>query len=151
MQDENKPTGNKMITIAVILTALVFGTAGFFGGRQYQKKQRPSFMNGQFQMGGNRQNGNQARNGAAIGQPTSGEIVSLEDKTLTIKAQDGSSKIIVFSDSTKVNKTSEGARDDLKIGEQIMVIGTTGSDGTVTAQTISLGGNFFRAGNQPNE
>jgi hypothetical protein len=119
--------------IITIIVAIVIGFLGFFGGMQYQKSQRVTFPQGLGQRGmGNQRTfmGN---------RPVSGEIAGLDDKTITVKSQDGSSKIIVYSASTKVNKTTEGAISDLKTGEQIMVIGTEGTDGTVTAQSISVG------------
>lgn len=133
---------NSFITIIVI--AVVVGALGFFGGMQYQKSKGGSFAPGRFQNGLNRPSGTQARGGFQGGRPVSGEIVSIEENTITVKTQDGSSKIVIYSDSTKVNKTSEGSKEDLKTGEQIMVIGTEGTDGIVTAQSISIGGNILR-------
>ena len=51
---------------------------------------------------------------------------------------DGSSKIVFFSDSTEISKTTEGAVDDIEIGKQIMVSGDQNSDGSYTAKTIQL-------------
>lgn len=134
---------NNTVMIAVI--AVVVGALGFFGGMQYQKGKGGTFTRGQFQNGAARLSGAPGRNGALLGgRPVSGEITGIEDKTITVKTQDGSSKIVIYSDSTKVNKTSEGSREDLKTGEQIMVIGTEGTDGTVTAQSISIGGSILR-------
>lgn len=136
------------IVLSVIITALLAGGLGFFGGMQYQKSRKLNFQ-GQFPNGeraGNgtvaRQNTDQVRNFQG-NRPVSGEVVSFDDNTLTVKTQDGN-KIVIYSESTKVNKTSEGTKEDLKTGEQVMVIGTEGSDGTVTAQSISIGGNFFQ-------
>lgn len=134
---------NSLITTIII--AVVVGVLGFFGGRQYQKGKSGNFNRGQFQNGAARLSGIPGRNGVFQGgRPVSGEIVSVEEKTITVKTQDGSSKIVIYSDSTKVNKTSESSKEDLKTGEQIMVIGTESTDGTVTAQSISIGGNILR-------
>jgi hypothetical protein len=85
-------------------------------------------------------------------QPISGEITAQDDKSLTVKTQDGSSKIVILSETTKVNKTSEGSKSDLKTGEQVMIIGTSNSDGSFNAQTVSIGGNnFFQGPNQGNQ
>lgn len=130
---------NLLITIIILL---VTGAGSFYGGMLYQKSTNKFSQPGQFS-GGVRSTG-LTRNGNQIGRPVNGEISSVENNTMTIKTDDGSSKIIIYSDSTKVNKTSEGLKDDLKVGEQIMVIGSEGSDGTITAQSISLGGNYMR-------
>ncbi len=83
-----------------------------------------------------------------------GEIIESDDKSITVKLPDGSSKIVIISDSTKINITQEGSQADLGVGEQVMVIGTESTDGTVTAQSISVGGNIFRGspnGRQPEQ
>lgn len=135
---------NNLITIIII--AVIVGALGFFGGMQYQKSKRGSFTPRQFQNGLDRLGGIQTRVGLQGGRPVNGEIISIDEKTITVKTQDGSSKIIIYSDSTNVNKTSEGSMEDLRTGEQIMVIGTEGTGGTVTAQSISIGGNMLLRG-----
>ena len=125
--------------IMTIVVTIVVGALGFYGGTLYQKNKGGSFTPRQFQNGPNRPSGAQARNDPNQGnRPVSGEIVSIEDNTITIKTQDGSSKIVIYSGSTKVNKTLEGSREDLKVGEQVMVIGSEGTDGTVKAQSVSV-------------
>jgi len=132
---------NNAIVITII-ALLVGGAGGFFGGIQYQKSKGGSFPQGQLGNGQARPSGIPTRNGGS--GPISGEIISVEDNSITIKTQDGSSKIVIYSDSTTVNKTSEGSAADLNTGDQAMVIGTEATDGTVTAQTISIGGNNFQ-------
>lgn len=130
--------------LMMIVVAIVVGALSFYGGTLYQKNKGGNFTARQFQ-NGTRPSGAQGRNGIAQGgRPVSGEIVSVEKNTITIKTQDGSSKIVIYSDSTKINKTLEGTKEDLKVGEQVMVIGQEGTDGTVTAQSVSVGGNILR-------
>lgn len=131
-------------------TAVVVGAGGFVGGTLYQKSRTPQFAPSQYQ---NRlgQNDNQNRNRALTFRPTSGEITSIEDNTITLKTGDGSSKIVIYSGSTKLNKTTQATKDDLRVGDQAMVLGTQGSDGTLTAESISVGGVFQQRvpGEQP--
>lgn len=127
--------------IITIVAAVIVGALGFYGGMQYQKSRRGSFLGRSaqgFPSGTNQQGGN-ARQRNGMGRPVSGEITSMDESTITIKTQDGSSKIVIYSTSTKVNKTSEGSISDLKVGEKINAIGSEGSDGTITAQSISVG------------
>lgn len=140
---------NLVITLAV---ALVVGVFGFIGGMQYQKsktvKNTQGFGNQRGEVVRQKGNGIQAGNRAGANRPVSGEIVDMDETSITVKIQDGSTKILTYSDSTVVNKTSEGSIADLSIGDTISVVGQESSQGTITAQTISLGGGMF-GGNMP--
>jgi len=136
---------NNTILIVIISVIISLG-AGFFGGMQYQKSQRAIAFNrnGQGNIGG-RQQGNLAAN-----RPVAGQITSVTDNTITVKSTDGSSKIVVFAPSTKINKSSDGAAADLKVGTEVTAFGSTGTDGTVTATDILIGNGFFMGrGPQP--
>lgn len=127
--------------VKTIVIAIVVGALGFYGGIQYQESQKASFSrnNQAFPSGANQQGTDRGQRSAMGVGPVSGEITKIDENTITIKTNDGSSKIVIYSTSTKVNKTSEGSISDLKVGGQIMTIGSTGSDGTITAQSISIG------------
>src|SRR3990167_4973882 len=135
-------TMNKSLIITFIAVILAVGF-GFFAGTKYQQSQRGNFTR-QFGNGGNGRfmtgqfpNGSGAnRNGF---RPVAGEIISADDKSITVKLSDGSSKIIILGNSTKINKASEASRAELKTGEQVSVFGTENSDGSVTAQNIQMG------------
>lgn len=125
--------------VITIVVALVVSALAFFGGMQYQKSQRGSFA-GRF--GGQ---GGFARTGDAQGtRPVSGSILSQDANSITVKMPDGSTKIVILSDKTAINKASAGAKSDLTTGAKVAVFGTQNSDGSITAQVISLGGNMFR-------
>jgi len=47
--------------------------------------------------------------------------------------------------ATKVTKSVAGSFGDLKVGQTVRAIGTTGSDGTVAATSISEGAGGFGA------
>jgi hypothetical protein len=141
---------NLVITIVV---AVVVGVAAFFGGTMYQKSQA-SANGGQFsqvsfqrgQGGAGAQGGNFRRIGGA-GNATMGEIVSIDATSMTVKLQDGSSKIVNLSDKTIFSKTSTASKTDFKTGDKVTAFGTAASDGSITAQMVSQGGNMmFRGG-----
>lgn len=124
---------NKNLIIAILMI-LIAGGAGFFGGIKYQEsRQQKVFRNFGQRMGdGQRTLGIQG-NGF---RPVAGEIISIDDKSITVKMQDGSSKIVLLSENTQINKASEGTKEDLKVGEKVSVFGQTNTDGSVTAQNI---------------
>lgn len=126
----------KHMTTIVLITVLT-AAAAFFAGMKYQQSKGQSLNRGQFmQRNGN---GNGARAG---GRSVTGEILSKDETSITVKMVDGSSKIILISQTTGINKASEGTVDDLKAGEKVAVFGKENSDGSITAENIQLNPQF---------
>ena len=124
------------IIIAVIV-ALVVGGGAFFGGMKYQQSKQPSFM----RQGGTGAQGTRTGVNNRMGtgfRPVDGEILSADDKSITVKLQDGSSKIVLISDNTSINQASQATKNDLKVGVKVAVVGQQNSDGSVTAQNIQI-------------
>jgi hypothetical protein len=144
-------TMNKTTSIAGVLIVIA-SVGGFFGGMKYQQNKTPSNFRRQLgdnqgQRGSNGQVQGQARMG---GRQTIGEITSQDDKSITIKMPDGSSKIVILSNTTKYVKASDGTKGDLKIGDTVAVFGTTNTDGSLTADNVQLNPTMLRpnGGNQ---
>jgi len=131
----------KIIPIFVALI-LVVGGGAFYGGMKYgQGKGFPgNFSRQNFQnlSEEQRQQISQGRVGGVggVGGSLGGEVIAKDEQSLTLRTQDGSSKIVFFSGSTKILRTADGTIDDIGIGEQIMVSGEQNSDGSYTAKTI---------------
>jgi len=123
------------LIIAAVAALVLGGVVGFLGGIQYQKSQRPNFA-GAANRGGQFAGRFGDANGA--NRPVTGQIISADDKSITVKMQDGSSKIVILSTNTTINKQATGSTSDLKTGTNVMVLGTTNSDGSVTAQSVQL-------------
>lgn len=131
---------NKKIIGAIVICLVVAGIS-FYGGMKYnslkssasQLANRASFS----QNGGTRGIAG-ARGGINSGGLVSGEILSKDDKSMTIKLNNGGSKIVFFSPSTKVEKTVDGSIVDVIVGKQITVIGVANSDGSINATSIQL-------------
>ncbi len=130
---------NKLIAI-VIATAVVVGGSAFYGGMKYSENKAAADRQQRIQQFGG--SGTGLRNGGSgnrtVGGFASGEILSKDDKSVTIKMRDGGSKIIFYSDTTEVGKFVSGSASDLEVGKNISVNGTANSDGSVTAQSIQL-------------
>jgi hypothetical protein len=67
-----------------------------------------------------------------------GTVAGKDAQSVTLKAADGSSKVIFFSSSTTVDKSVVGTPSDLQTGDIITVQGTTNSDGSITATSIQI-------------
>lgn len=133
---------NKNSIIILVVAVIVVGAAGFFGGMKYEQSKATNPANGQFAAG----RFGQGRFGGRGGMmPTVGKIVSSDSNSITVQMQDGSSKIVNISGSTKILKTSTASMSDLTSGTQVAVIGTSNSDGSVDAQNVQINpANFAR-------
>ena len=139
-----------MILITILVVAI--GISGFFGGMKYQQSKQPSRTDlqsfGQLR-GGMRQPdtiGTQQREGSGM---VRGEIISKDGESVTVKLLDDSSKIILISENTTINKTTEGSIDDLETGEQVVVFGQENSDKSISATNVQIDSGF-REGMQGN-
>jgi len=101
---------------------------------QYQKSQRASFGENFGIRGGSGQLGARGRNGGGV----AGDILSVDKNTMTVKLPDGSSKIVVLTSSTSINKAAQGEISDLTVGTRVAAFGTTNSDGSVTATNVQI-------------
>lgn len=150
MSEEEKKPNTKtspMIYVAGVVVLLVACVGSFYGGVRYQDS-RASDVNSQLpSQFGQRQGG---RNGnTTAGTFANGEVISKDDQSITIKLQDGGSKIVYFSGSTTIGKTTTGSATDLKTGEQVMATGSSNSDGSVAAQNIQIRPENTPGGNPP--
>ncbi|MBI3341651.1 hypothetical protein HY024_00850 [Candidatus Curtissbacteria bacterium] len=75
-----------------------------------------------------------------------GEILTIDDRGMTIKLQDGSTKIVLVSDKTSINKAAQATKDDLKTGERVSAFGMQNPDGSVSATNVQLNPQMFRGG-----
>ncbi len=145
--------------LLIVIAFIIIGGGAFYGGMKYaeSRNSKGQFSHIDFQnlspeerqqkfqemgaagivLGGDRIRG---RTGSGF---VTGEIISKDNQSITIKLQDGSSKIIFFSDSVQIFKTTEGTIKDIEIDKQIMVSGSQNPDGSYTARTIQLSSRFL--------
>lgn len=131
-------------TIGIIVGFVIVAGGAFYAGMQYQTTK--STISSQQQNTGARgingfdRNGNIGNRGGGTGQGglSSGEIISKDDTSVTVKLRDGGSKIIFYSPSTSIMKSDSGTIEDLVVGQQITANGTQNTDGSITAQSIQI-------------
>jgi hypothetical protein len=77
-----------------------------------------------------------------MAKPTAaGKITALSGDDITITNRDKTTETVVFSASTTFrNRWGTTTAAALKVGDFIAVMGTTNSDGSVTATSVMLGG-----------
>jgi hypothetical protein len=137
-----------------LLAVIVVGVGAFYGGMKYTENKslqsrfsQADFQNlrnlsleekqqrlQQFGISGTGFNGGQR----GVGGFVNGEIILKDDKSITIKLRDGGSKIVFYSDATKIEKFLNGVIADLETGKLAIVSGKVNSDGSIIAETIQL-------------
>ncbi len=126
----------KFDLVTLIIVTISMGIAGFFWGLLYQKNKGIKSQMGE--MGRQVRGMTKQRSGFQGKQSVSGEVVSVDENTITVKTSDGGSKVIVYTNDIKVDKTTEGAIADVVTGTNITTFGSE-SNGTVVAERISVG------------
>ena len=125
----------KEVIGALIGVFLLGGVAGHY-----------AVPSGQSQEGGRGQwagrEGGQRGPGMGRGQRgpgfAAGEVIAKDETSITVKAQDGSTKIILVTESTEVMNATKGTITDVTVGQNVMVNGAPNQDGSVTAQSLNI-------------
>lgn len=138
----------KELILIIIVAMLVVGAGAFYGGMKYGQS-AGSFYRENFQSFSAEQRQQMFQGRIGAGEPggmgrgagsnfVSGEVISKDDQSVTVKTADGGSKIVFFSDSTQISKTADGSISDVEVGKTVMVSGKANQDGSITAQSIQI-------------
>ena len=73
-----------------------------------------------------------------FGGAASGEVVSMDTTSLTLKLRDGGSRIVFLGSSTPIMKTTEGALSDITVGSAIIAGGELNPDGSINARSLEI-------------
>jgi hypothetical protein len=148
----------KWLIPVIVVVVIAVAVGGFFGGRATAgggsptleqatarlqsatpQEMQQALQNGRGS-GSNGAPGFFGGNGArAGGGAVAGTIVSADSSSITVKSENGSTKIVLVSGSTTVAKTQPGTMADLTPGQTVIVTGTSNTDGTVTATRVQVG------------
>jgi len=146
-----------------VVAALALAGGGFAAGMTFEKAQTPATTAGTTGATGAR-GGSGARGGFGAGgtgaaagqQPVTGRILAINDGSITIAAVERglggqnaqasaspttTSEIVLVGASTRIVKTTEAdvKLTDLKVNDQVTVVGTTDATGMVSATAIVVG------------
>ena len=133
---------NKKIVSSVVVCLVIAGVS-FWGGMTYGNSKSSSnqlsnrTQNGFGQNGSTRVGGGM-RGGINGGGFVSGEILNKDNISITVKENNGGSKIVLISPSVKIEKTVDGTSSDLIVGKTVTIIGTTNTDGSISASSVQL-------------
>lgn len=141
---------NKIFIIIPLAVAIAAGS--FFGGMKYAESKdakdsggrRGNFSNlanltpEQRQQKMLETGGRRVINGGTNGEFAAGQIISSDGESITVKLNDGGSRIIFYSEATRISKFADGQAGDLENGKNIMASGTKNQDGSLTAQSIQI-------------
>jgi hypothetical protein len=146
-----------------VVAALALAGGGFAAGMTFDRAQNATSTTGATGATGARGGGTGARGafgggtGAAAGQqPVTGRILAINDGSITVAAVERglggqnaqasaspatTSEIVLVGASTRIVKTTEAdvKLTDLKVNDQITVVGTTDATGMVSATAIVVG------------
>jgi hypothetical protein len=129
--------------LPIILVLVVVGVGAFLGGEKYaQGKATKGSFGDNFAQRNMFANSTSTRAKADVGGMVSGEILSVDNGSLTVKLPTGGSKIVFYSDATEISKSVSGTASDLSVGKTIIASGTANKDGSVSAKTIQLRSNI---------
>ena len=135
------------------LTAAVVALVGFLGGIQADKTWgSTSSSSGALPSGartglGTRPGGSGF--GTAGGAATTGTVQKIVGNTIYLKTASGTTVKVTTGGSTKVSVAKTAKASDLKSGTTVVVQGSTGSDGTITATTVTQGSGMTSGSGAP--
>lgn len=131
-------------TIVIIAAALIVisGITGFLVGKNTAK---PKFnknqigLNGQFP-GNNFSGGSRMTRGGNFGSTGmfQGEVLSKDASGITLKLNDGDSKVIIVPESANVYKMGKAAINDIEVGQSVSISGKQNEDGSVECRSIQI-------------
>jgi hypothetical protein len=126
--------GAVILALVIFYGGMKFGDKGVGAKNNFGNNQQGKMMAGNFSGGQNGQKAGANRFGGSI----SGEILSIDAKSITVKSRDGGSRIIFLQASTTISRMTEMPVTDLKVGDQVSATGAANTDGSVNAQSVQL-------------
>jgi hypothetical protein len=120
----------------IIIGAIIIIAVSFFGGYKYGQGTNASSSLATttrgLGFGG-------ARGGRTSGESfVSGQILSMDAQSITVKLATGGSMLVYVSPSTTIQKTVDGSKKDLTVGQDVTAMGISNTDGSVSANSVQI-------------
>jgi hypothetical protein len=125
----------------VVLVLALVATTGFLAGVQVQKRHTPA-ATAVASLGAARTATAQGAGGGGGGGggATVGQVKVLDGSTMYVLDRDGNTVRVSTSASSRFSKTVDGSVQDVRPGDNVVVQGTKGADGSVEASSVTIGG-----------
>ncbi len=146
-KSSSQPLKSKSILALVAMIIVIIGAFGLgwltagsksSTGRCNLANNRGSFRPGNGMMGQGKNFGG-GMMGRGFGRNIiTGDITKINDNNLTIKINDKEYIAVISTDTTITNKNEVAKQADLKVGQQISVLGQTNSQGQIQATNINI-------------
>lgn len=130
----------------IIVSAVLIAIA-FYGGMRFAKASGADSRSAAFAGMEGRFPGGRTRTGGDTDVPmmprggenmTRGEIISVDENSVTIKTEVNGSKIVMLSDETQISETVNVPKENLAAGKTVMVTGSADNTGIISADTILI-------------
>jgi len=119
-----------------VLVAIVALVGGFYWGSASAGASKGSFAGAGAYGSSTRRTG--GAGGVTGGGIAAGQITAMDSSSITLQLANGNSEVVFYSSSTSVSEPTTVPANTLKVGTNVMVAGSSNSDGSVTAQTIQV-------------
>jgi hypothetical protein len=117
----------------VVITAIIVGGVNFYAGTYFPRKGQVSGLTN-----GTRFNGTQRAMRTGGNGLISGEVISKDETSITVKLRDGGSKIVFLTAQTPVMKSVAGILGDVNTGATVIVTGKANPDGSIAADSVQI-------------
>lgn len=143
-------TGGNPVFLALL--GVLLATCGFIGGVLVEKGQTTSSSSSSSAAAGlasrfaalrgaasSTSTGGSSSSSAGFTRPTAGTVAYIDGSTLYVTNSEGNTVKVRTSAGTSVTKTVKSTLSGIHPGETVTIAGATGSSGTVSAESISVG------------
>ena len=131
-QDSSSSSSGSASGLASRFAALRAGAAGASGASGTGARSAAGAAAGGFGGGG-------ASDAGGFTRPTAGTVAYLDGSTLYVTNSEGNTVKVTTSAGTTVNKTVKSSVKSIHPGETVTITGETGSGGSLSAESISVG------------